>query len=173
MIINYHGVSETIAPPGLMANCTIRMLSESFQDPYSLSSVATAIRQLVIRSRDPLFLQSILSTADSLMRDLARNGAEVNIDHFPHGIIINSNYRYDWPGLVDLGYTDKCRFYTDGTAPLFLRVFRLNPVFDGCRWSGRDRQGAEVAFQIDGEIKPKFIDAWQQDLQNNFAQVKR
>lgn len=172
IIINYRGVSDDIAPPGLMANCTIRMLSEHFHDPYSLSSIATAIRHSVIRSRNTSFLCSMLSTAGGLMRDLARNRQEVNVDHFPHGIIINSNYRYDWADLVDLGYTDQCRFYTDGTAPLFLHVFRLNPVFDGSQWSARDRHGAEVAFQIDKRIKQTFMNAWQHDLRTHFSQLK-
>jgi hypothetical protein len=130
-IVNFRGISDSIAPPGLVANCTLRILSENFDDPYSLSSIAKAIRHSIIRSRDPSFLQPLLATADKLMRDLAYDGREVNIDHFPHGIVINSNYRYDWADLVDFGYVDKCRFHTDGTAPLFLRVFRLNPVYDG------------------------------------------
>ncbi len=62
------------------------------------------------------------------MRDLAYDGREVNIYHFPHGIVIDSNYRYDWTDLVDFGHVDNCRFHTDETTPLFLRVFHLNSI---------------------------------------------
>lgn len=172
-IINFRDVSDSIAPPGLIANCTVRMLSDNFDDPYSLSSIAKAIRQSIVRSRDSSYLQSLISTADKLMFDVANNGREVNVDHFPHGIIINSNYRYDWTDLIDFGHVNKCRFYTDGTAPLFLRVFRLNPIYDGTQWTIRDRQGAEVAFRIEKKIKQKFIDAYQQDIKENFARIKQ
>jgi hypothetical protein len=172
-IVNYRGVANSIASPGLMANCALKMVSENFEDPYSLSSIAKSIRHSIIRSRDPSFLQSLLATADGLMRNLARNDLELNVDHFPHGILCNSNYRYDWADLVDFGHMNKCRFYTDGTSPLFLRVFRLNPVFDGTHWMERDREGAEVAFRIDKTIKQKFIDAWQRDISENFVRVKQ
>ncbi|UJR06832.1 hypothetical protein I4U23_011120 [Adineta vaga] len=173
MIINYRNVSDSIAPPNLMANCTLRMLSENFDDPYSLSSIAKSIRHSIIRSRDPSLLESILATGDGLMRDLAHDNREVNTDHFPHGIIINSNYRYDWADSVDFGHVNKCRFYTHGTAPLFLRVFHLNPIFDGNQWIERDQRGAEITFRIEKRTKQKFIAAWQRDINDNFAHVKQ
>jgi hypothetical protein len=172
-IVNFRGVSDSIASPGLIANCTLRMLSENFNDPYSLSSIAKAIRYSIIRSRDPSFLEPLLATADELMRDLANDDREVNIDHFLHGIIVNSNYRYDWANLVDFGYVDKCRFHTDGSAPLFLRVFHLNPIYDGTDWMPRDREGAEVTFRIENKIKERFINAWQRDVKENFVRVKQ
>ncbi len=95
------------------------------------------------------------------------------VDHFPYGIVINSNYRYDWADLVDFGHVNKCRFHTDGTAPLFLRVFRLNPMHNGTHWMARDRDGAEVAFRIEKRIKQRFIDAWQRDVKENFVRVKQ
>jgi hypothetical protein len=172
-IVNFRGVADSIAPSGLVANCTLRMLSKNFDDPYSLSSIAKAIRHSIIQSRDPSYLQPLLATADKLMRDLAREGREVNVDHFPHGIVINSNYRYDWADLVDFGHVNKCRFHTDGTAALFLRVFRVNPIYDGVHWMARDREGAEVAFRIEKRIKQKFVDAWQRDIKENFVRVKQ
>jgi hypothetical protein len=78
-IVNFRGISDSIAPPGLVANCTLRMLSENFDNPYSLLSIAKAIRHSIIRSRDPSFLQPLLATTDKLMRDLAHDGREVNI----------------------------------------------------------------------------------------------
>ncbi len=95
------------------------------------------------------------------------------VDHFPYGIVINSNYRYDWADLVDFGHVNKCRFHTDGTAPLFLRVFRLNPMHNGTHWMARDRDGAEVAFRIEKRIKQRLIDAWQRDVKENFVRVKQ
>lgn len=148
------------------------MLSEDFKDPYSLITVAKSIRQSIIRSRDPLFLQQLLSTSDNLMRHLARQGRQVNVDHFPHGIVINSNYRFDWSNDVNLGFVDKCRFHTDGSAPLFLRIFRLNPIFDGNQYLPRDRQGAEVSFRIKKTIEHRFLDAYQRDIEEQFSQVK-
>ncbi|CAF1093864.1 unnamed protein product [Adineta steineri] len=172
-IVNYRGVVDSIASPGLMANCSLKMVSENFEDPYCLSSIAKSIRHSIIRSRDSSFLYSLLATADGLMRNLARDDLELNTDHIPHGCLNNSNYRYDWADLVDFGYTNKCRFHTEGTAPLFLRIFRLNPVFDGTHWMERDRKGAEIAFRIEKSMKQKFIDAWQRDIKENFIQVKQ
>jgi hypothetical protein len=172
-IVNFRGVSDSIAPLGLMANCTLPILSDNFEDPFSLTSIAKEIRRSIIRSRDPSYLQSLLATADKLMHDRAHDGRQVNVDHFIHGTINNSNYRYDWADLVDFGHVNKCRFYTDGTAPLLLRVFRLNPIYDGTQWIARDREGAEVAFRIEKKSKQKFIDACQRDIKENYARVKQ
>ena len=103
------------------------------------------------------------------MRSMARDGREVNIDHFSNGIVVNSNFRFDWAQTVDLGHTDRCRFYTDGTANLFVRVFRLNPPSDGTR----DRHGAEVAFRIERVLKEKFLDAYRRDIDENFLNVQQ
>ncbi|CAM4836641.1 unnamed protein product [Rotaria magnacalcarata] len=172
-IVNYRGVSDSIAPPNLIGNCTLRMISENFDNPYSLSNIARSIRRSILRSRDPQFLEHWLATADDLMRNMARNGLEVNIDHFQNGIIVNSNFRYDWARSVDLGHTDKCRFHTEGTTSLFLRVFRLNPIYDGTQWKTRDREGAEVAFRIEKNMRKKFLDVWQRDIHENFVHVKK
>lgn len=166
IIINYRGVSDSIAPGNLIANCTLRMISEDFMDPYSLSSVARSIRQSIIRSRNPIFLEELLPTADHLMRHLASENRQVNVDHFPHGIVINSNYRFDWAHLVNLGFVNQCHFHTDGSAPLFLRVFRLNPILE------RDQLGAEVAFHIKKTMKEKFLDVYRNDIQEKFSQIK-
>ena len=171
-IINYRGVSDSIAPINLIANCTLRMISEDFSDLYSLSSVAQSIRQSIIRSRDRIFLEGLLPTADHLMRHLASENRQVNVDHFPHGIVINSNYRFDWSDLVNLGFVNQCRFHTDGSAPLFLRVFRLNPMFDTNQYLSRDEFGAEVAFRIKKTMKEKFLDAYQNDIREKFSQIK-
>lgn len=173
IIVNYRGVSDSIASSSLMANCTLRMVSENFDDPFSLLSVAKSIRHSILQSRNPEFLERWLATADDLMRNMINQGREVNIDHFSNGIIVNSNFRYDWAHLVDLGYTDKCRFHTDGTADLFLRVFRLNPVYNGTEWEKRDKEGAEVAFRIEKNLSKKFLDAWQQDLNESFIRFNK
>jgi len=170
--INYRGVSDSIAPSGLAANAVIMMLSEDFDDPLSLSSIAKTIRRPVIRSRDPKFLVSWLATANGLMREMARENRLMNMGPFPNEIAVNSNLRYDWANAVDLGYTDKCRFYTAWTGELYLRVFRLNPVYDGTKWVERDQDGAEVAFRIQKDMKEKFINAWEKDILENFANVK-
>jgi hypothetical protein len=67
-IVNFRGVYDTIASAGLIANCTLRMLSENFDDPYSLLSIAKDIRHSIIWSRDPLFLQPLLPTNISQIR---------------------------------------------------------------------------------------------------------
>ncbi|CAF4454262.1 unnamed protein product, partial [Rotaria magnacalcarata] len=78
---------------------------------------------------------------------------------FSNNIFVNSNYKYDWANLVDLGYTDKYCFYTGWTRRLYLRVFRLNPVHDGTQWKIRDRDSVEVAFLIEKDMKENFIKA--------------
>ncbi len=91
----------------------------------------------------------------------------------PNELAINSNFKYDWADLVDFGCTDKCRFYTVGTRALYLRVFRLNPEKYGNKWLPRDRDGAEVSFRIEKDLKEKFINAWRQDIIENFQNVKK
>ena len=157
----------------LAANCTLRMLSENFGDPYSLLSIASSIRKSIFRSRNEKFLESWLATADGLMRDMVRDRLAVNVDPFDNGIVINSNFRYDWANLVDFGHTDNCRFHTDGTTSLFLRIFRLNPTKNGDQWVKRDQAGAEVAFRIEKNLKTKFLDAVQRDLQEDFTTIKK
>jgi hypothetical protein len=107
------------------------------------------------------------------MRDIARDNRKFNPSRIANEIIINSNFRYDWASFVDFGHTDKCRFYTDGTRTFCLRVFRLNPMYDGTKWIERDHEGAEVAFRIEPSKKQKFVDAWHQDINENFINVKR
>jgi hypothetical protein len=85
--------------------------------------------------------------------------------------LVNSNFRYDWASLVDFGYTEKYRFYTVGAR--FVRVFRLNPMYNGTEWAGRDCEGVEVVFRIEKSIKQKFLDALQQDVNESFINVKR
>jgi hypothetical protein len=173
MIINFRGVSDSIAPRGLVANAVVMMLSDDFDDPLSLLSIAKTIRRLVVRSRDARFLEPWLATANELMRQIVRDDRRINLEQFPNEIMVNSALRYDWAGLVDFGYTDKCRVYTAGTSALYLRVFRLNPVYDGTRWMERDRDGAEVSFGIQKDMKEKFVSVWQQDVSENFVNVKK
>jgi hypothetical protein len=61
-------------------------------------------------------------------------------------------------------------FYTDGTRTFCLHVFHLNPMYDGTKWAERDREGVEVAFRIEADKKPKFLDAWHDE---DFINVKR
>ncbi len=171
--VNFRGISNSIAPSNLVANCVLRMLSCNFDDPYSLSSISKTLRRSIIASRNPKFVERWVATADGLLRDMMRDDRKPNMKIFANEIVMNSNFRYDWASLVDFGHTDKCRFYTHGTMNLFLRVFRLNPMYDGSEWTKRDCEGAEVVFCIEKSIKKKFVDAWQQDVSENFINVKR
>lgn len=171
--INYRGVSDSIASSSLIANVVIMMLSDDFDDPLSLSNIAKTIRRSIVRSRDPKFLVSWLATADGLMKEMARENRLMNMGPFPNEIAVNSNLRYDWANAVDFGYTDKCRLYTAWTGALYLRVFRLNPVYDGTQWMPRDQDGAEVAFRIEKDMKEQFINAWEKDIAENFANVNQ
>jgi hypothetical protein len=172
-VVNFRGVSDSIARIGQVSNAIFMMLSDDFDDPLSLMSIAKTIRHSIVRSRDPKFLEPWLATADGLMRKIARENLLANWGQFQNEVIINSNYRYDWVDLVDFGYTDKCRLYTAWTAPMYFRVFRLNPVKDGIKWSPRDRDGAEVCFRIEKDMKERFISAWQKDIEENFSNVKQ
>lgn len=171
--IDCRGVSDSIASAGQISNALVVMLSDNFEDPFSLSSIAKTIRRSIIRSRDPQFLERWLATADLLMKNITFNNLTPKIDYFPNEIMVNSNLRFDWSELVDFGYHGKCRFYTAWTGPLYLRVFRLNPIQDEIGCFKRDQNGAEVAFLIDKGIKEPFVNAWQKDIAENFENVKR
>ncbi|CAF3602334.1 unnamed protein product [Rotaria sp. Silwood1] len=171
--VNYRGVSDSIAPLGQVSNAILMMLSDNFDDPFSLSNVAKTIRISINRSRDPKFLKSYLATADGLMRSITRNNLTPNVDYFANEVTVNSNYRYDWVDLVDFGYKDQCRLYTAWTGPLYFRVFRLNPIEDGHGGFKRDRNGAEVAFLIDKDKRVALLNAWKKDINENFVNVKQ
>lgn len=171
--INIRGISDMIAPIGLVANAVIVMSSEKFDDPLSLSSIAKTVRQSIIRTRDPKFLEPCLATADGELRKMTRERRLPYLGPFPNDVTVNSNLRYDWAQLVDFGYTDKCRFHTHWTGRLYCRVFRLNPIKDSNgRWLPRDRDGAEVCFRIAPELKDTFMNAWHKDVTENFANIR-
>jgi hypothetical protein len=148
-------------------------LSDDFDDPYALSTIASTIRRSIIQLRDPKILGPGIATIDGFMRKNGRNNERPNPHLIPNEIAINSNFRYDWAGLVDFGYTDQCRFHTAWTGPLYLRVFRLNPEKDRNKWLPRDRDGAEVSFRLEKDSKEKFINAWKRDIMEHFQNVKK
>ncbi|CAF2886278.1 unnamed protein product [Rotaria sp. Silwood2] len=172
-VINFRGVSDSIAPQGQVANTVFMMLSDNFEDPYSLLNIAKTIRRSIIQSRDSKILEPRLATFDSLMRNNVRNNRLPDLERFSNEVVVNSNYRYDWANSVDFGYTDKCRFYKAVADALYLRVFHLNPEKDGNKWLPRDRDGAEVSFRIGNGLKQKFIDVWKRDINENFKNVKK
>jgi hypothetical protein len=171
--INFRGVADSIAPFGQVSNAVFMMLSDNFEDPYSLSNIAKTIRRSIIKSRDSKFLQSWLATADDAMRTMIHNNRLADLGFVPNEIIVNSNLRYDWANLVDFGYTDKCRFYTGWSGAFYLRVFRLNPSCDGNGWLPRDRNGAEVVFRIEKNLKENFCNVINRDIEENFENIKK
>lgn len=171
-IVNYRGVSESIAPLGLVANAVLRMLSEDFDHPQSLSKVAQTIRRSIQKSRDIDFLEPYLATADCLMRRNVREKRRYRMTHYPNEIVVNSNLKYDWADAVNFGCRNQCRFYTTWTGPFYLRVFRSNPMYDGHHSLNSARQGVEVAFLIEKSKKSQLITAWQRDIKENFDRWK-
>jgi len=171
-MINYRNVSDSVAPLGLVANAVLMPLSDCFEDPKSLSSIAKTIRDSINQSRNVKFIERWVATADKVIRTIVLENRLPKMSTFNDRIVLNSNRRYDWASLVDFGHTDKCRFYTTWTRRLYLRVFRLNPVYDGTQWMKRDQEGAEVAFRIEKDKKKKFINAWQKDITEHFENVK-
>ncbi|CAF3975897.1 unnamed protein product [Rotaria sordida] len=99
--VNYRGVLDSIAPVGQVSNAIFMMLSNNFENPFSLTNVAKAIRSSIIRSRDPKFLESWLATADGLMKNITRENLTPNVGYFANEVTVNSNLRYDWVDLVD------------------------------------------------------------------------
>ncbi len=88
---------------------------------------------------------------------MIRSNRLLNMRCSSNGIVINSNFRYDWADLVDFGYIDKCRFHIRGITPTHLRFFRLNSA-------------ESKSFVV---LKKKFIYAWKEDLQDNFANASK
>ncbi|CAF3570646.1 unnamed protein product [Rotaria sp. Silwood1] len=173
ILINYRGISDTLAPHGQVDNSIMFMLSDDFTNSLSLQSVATTIRASIIKARNEDFLTRWLVTIDLLMRRIHNEGQAWNFASYPNEVWINSNLKYDWASKVDFGMTNQCRFHTAGIMKYKFRVFRLNPVHntDGS-WT-RDYGGAELSFRIPKEnIKNKFTLAWNQDVKENFANVK-
>ncbi|CAF1446706.1 unnamed protein product [Rotaria sp. Silwood1] len=170
--VNFRGVSNSIASHHQIGNCIFMMLSDKFEDSYSLSSIAKTIRQSIIKSRDSKFLECCLSTADDAMRKMIHNNRLADLGFHRNEIIVNSNLRYDWSNLVDFGYKDKCRFYTGWSGAFYLRVFRLNPIYNGNEWLPRDRNGAEVIFRIEKNLKENFMNVIKRDINENFKNVK-
>ncbi|CAF3080957.1 unnamed protein product [Rotaria sp. Silwood2] len=172
-LINYRGISDTLAPHGQVDNSIMFMLSDDFADPLSLSNVAKTIRASVEKARNENFLSRWLVTVDLLMRKIHKEGQAWNFASYANEVWTNSNLKYDWASKVDFGMTDQCRFHTAGSMKFKFRVFQLNPVqgADGS-WT-RDHGGAEVSFRIPkNDIKNKFIVAWNNDVKENFKNVE-
>lgn len=172
-IVNFRGISDSIAPQGQVANCLYMLLSENFDNQYSLSNIAKTVRQSIIHIRDPKILASGIAKIDGYMRRNVKNNKTPNPQLIPNEFAINSNIKFDWAGLVDFGYTDQCRFYTAWSGALYLRVFHLNPKKDENKWLPRDRNGVEISFRIEKHLKETFINACQQDMNENFLNVKK
>lgn len=170
-LINYRGVSDSVAPPGLIANAVLMPLSDKFEDEKSLLSIAKTIRRSIMQSRNVAFIVDWVATADKVMRTTVHKNRLPKMSIMNDRIVLNSNWRFDWADRVDFGHTNKCRFYTIWTRALYIRIFRLNPIYDGTQWVGRDEKGAEVAFRIEKDKKEKFIDAWQKDIAEDFINV--
>ncbi|CAF2883993.1 unnamed protein product [Rotaria sp. Silwood2] len=170
--VNYRGVSDSIASHSQISNSVLMMLSDNFKDSYSLSSIAKTIRQSIIKSRDSKFLERWLATANDAMKKMIHNNRLADLGFFSNEIVVNSNLRYDWANLVDFGYKDKCRFYTGWSGAFYLRVFRLNPIYNGNEWLPRDKNGAEVIFRIEKNLKENFMNVIKRDMNENFENVK-
>ena len=172
-IMNYRGISPSLAPLGQVDNSIIFILSDDFPDPLSLSSVAQTIRISINKARNEDFLRRWLLTLDSLMRGIHKEGKAWNYVFYPNEVWMNSNMKYDWAGEVDFGMKNQCRFHTFGLSKFRFRIFRLNPVCVGQgKWT-RDKEGVEVSFRIpQGNQKDNFILAWKNDIKENFLQAK-
>ncbi|CAF1338068.1 unnamed protein product [Rotaria sordida] len=172
-IINYRGISDTLAPRGQVDNSIMFMLSDDFDNPLSLQCVAKTIRASINKARNEEFLERWLITIDLMMRKIHKEGKAWNFASYPNEIWFNSNLKYDWASKVDLGMKDQCRFHTVGVSKLKCRVFPLNPIQDvDGNWT-RDHGGAEVSFRIPKEdCKNKFIAAWNNDVKENFMNFK-
>ena len=91
-------------------------------------------------------------------------------DSFQITLVI-SDFRYDWTNLVDFDFTDKCRFYTAWSGALFLRIFRLNPEKNVNEWLSSDWDGGERSFRAEEDLKEKFVNAWKQDISEDFENM--
>jgi hypothetical protein len=160
-----------LAPKGHVANSFIQTLSDDFQNPLCLSSIAKTIRQAIKEIRNEEFLAKWISSADVLMKELAKSG-RLTFIWTKSDVIFNSNSKYDWAKQVNFGMINQCRFHTMGSYKFYFRIFQSNPVKrnDGS-WT-RDNGGVEVTFRIPkGEGKEKFLEAWKKDIEEKFANV--
>ncbi|CAF4327731.1 unnamed protein product, partial [Adineta steineri] len=55
----------------------------------------------------------------------------------------------------------------------YLRAFVLNPVKHENEWLLRDQNGSEISFRMEKDLKEKFLNAWKQDISENFENVKK
>ena len=57
ILVNYRGVSDSLAPKGHAANSIMQLPSTDFPDPFSLSSISKTIRQTIKTTRNEDFLR--------------------------------------------------------------------------------------------------------------------
>lgn len=171
-LINYRGVSDSVASLDLIANAVLMPLSDRFEDEQSLLSIAKTIRCSIKKSRDARFVEDWVATADKVMRTIVHQNRLPKMSLMNDRIVLNSNHRFDWANLVDFGHENKCRFYTIWTRALYIRIFRLNPVYNGTQYVGKDEKGAAVAFRIETNKKKNFLAAWQRGIDEDFIHVR-
>ncbi|CAF0987770.1 unnamed protein product [Adineta ricciae] len=172
-VVNCRGIDDSIAPRGEVSNALFMLLSDDFDQPDSLSNIAQTIRRSLVKLRSLKTLGNEIATIDRKMRENTKMDRTPNPKRIPHELAVNSNYRYDWAGLVNFGYKDQCRFYTPGSIPLYLRIFRLNPKKFENAWIPRDRHGAEVSFRLEKNFIEPFLNAWKRDVSENFQNISK
>ena len=159
ILINYRGVTDSLATKSHVTNAIIQPLTDDFPDPCSLSSIAKTIRQSIETMRQKNVLGKFVSSANVLMTQFVKNG-RVNFVWETNEVIFNSNHKYDWANEINFGMTNQCRFHTMGMYKFYFRIFQVNPVKreDGS-WT-KDNGGLEVAVRIPtGEPKENFLKA--------------
>jgi hypothetical protein len=170
-VVNVRGIDDSIAPKGQVGNPLFILLSDKFDDPYSLSNIAKTIRQSIIQLRDPKILGPAVAKIDQIIRTNIQNKTSPNPTLIQNEFAINSNYRFDWADQVDFGYKDRTRFYTLWTGALYLRAFRLNPEKEGNNWLPRDHYGAQGSFRLEKHLKERFLNAVNKDISENFENI--
>ena len=168
-MINYRKPSGSFASTNLVANAVLMPLSNPFENPQSVSSIARIIRQSINDSMEDNFIKRWVSTADHVMKRIVLEGHLPQMSILKDRIVLNSNLKFDWAGRVDFGQTNQCRFYTTWTRLLYIRIFRRNPECDGIEWKKGD--GIEVAFRIEENKNERFLKAFDEDCRQNFDHV--
>ncbi|CAF3703278.1 unnamed protein product [Rotaria sordida] len=172
ILVNYRNLLHSIAPTGHVANSFVIMLTSDFPNPFSLISIAKTIRQTINKCRNEDFLMKWIPTADLMMKQIIKDDKLICVWD-TNEVVINSNFKYDWSNQVDFGMINQCRFHTIISLKSYFRIFHLNPIKDQEDHWIKDNDGAEVSFRIQkGEMKNKFLETYQQDIETNFINVE-
>ncbi|KAH7906232.1 hypothetical protein BJ138DRAFT_1016563 [Hygrophoropsis aurantiaca] len=122
--------------------------------PTDMAGISVAIRESIIRWRDPALLEKWLGTASHLMLEAANTGKAMFFAPREDVLTINSNVLIDWR-TIHFGFEQFSSHFTAGVNKFYLRMHKSNPISGVQRFT---RDGIDISLGIPRGMKQEVLD---------------